>query len=93
MRKLNKKHISETGYYQIFCWNLFKYDRVASRFLDYCCSSLEKENTLAIKMRKQITEAPTERSSTNLGLTAIIKIIKNFCEGVKFSEKLKWALL
>ena len=57
---------------------------MVSHFSDYCCSSLE--NTLAIEMRKHFIEAATERCSWNLGLTAIIKIIENFCKGVKFSK-------
>ena len=46
-----------------------------SNFSDYCCSSLENDNTLAIERRKHFTEAVTERFSSNLYLAAIIKII------------------
>ena len=45
-----------------------------SDFQDYCCSKLENENTLAIEMRKHFIEAATERSSSNLRLTAICKM-------------------
>ena len=45
-----------------------------SNFSDYFCSSLEKENSLAIERRKYFTEAGTERCSSNLCLAAIIKI-------------------
>ena len=44
-------------------------------FQDYCCSILENENTLAIEMRKNFTEAVIERCFSNLCLAAIIKII------------------
>ena len=44
-------------------------------FSDYCCSSLENENSLAIERRKHFTEAATERCSSNLCLAAIIKTI------------------
>ena len=63
MNKLNKQHISETGYYEIFCRNLFKVDTVMSDFSDYCCRSLENENTLAIEKRKRFKEAATEKCS------------------------------
>ena len=43
---------------------------MVSDFEDCCCSNLEKENTLAIKMRKHFTEAATERFSSNLCLAA-----------------------
>ena len=46
-----------------------------SDFSDYCCSSLKKENTLAIERRKHFTEAATEKCSSNFCLAAIIKII------------------
>ena len=48
---------------------------VLSEFSDYCCSSLENENTLAIERRKNLKEAASERCSSNLCLAAIIKII------------------
>ena len=48
---------------------------MVSDFSDYCCGSLENENTLAIEMRKHFTEAATERCSSNLCLAATIKII------------------
>ena len=48
---------------------------MVSDFSDYCCSSLENENTLAIERRKHFTEAVTQRCSSNLCLAAIIKII------------------
>ena len=44
-------------------------------FSDYCCSSLENENSLATERRKHFTEAATERCSSNLCLAAIIKTI------------------
>ena len=47
-----------------------------SAFSDYCCSSLENENTLAIESRKYFTEAVTERCSSYLCFPAIIKIIQ-----------------
>ena len=75
MSRLNKQNISETGYYYIFCWNLFKGDTVVSDFSDYCSNSLENENTLTIDRRKHFTEAATEIRSSNLCLAAIIKII------------------
>ena len=46
-----------------------------SDFKDYCCSSLENENTLTIEMRKHFTEAATKRCSSNLCLAGILKII------------------
>ena len=39
-------------YYYKFCWNLFVDATVVSDFSDYCCSSLENKNTLAIDRRK-----------------------------------------
>ena len=56
---------------------------MASDFSDYCCSSLENENTLAIEVRKHFIEAATERCSSKLCLAAIIKIIKNVFEDIK----------
>ena len=53
---------------------------------DYCCSSLENENTLAIEMRKHFTEASTEGFCSNLCLAAIIKSLKNVHEVVKFQK-------
>ena len=46
-------------YYYKFCGNLFVDATVVSDFSDYCCSSLENKNTLAIDRRKQFTEAAT----------------------------------
>ena len=48
---------------------------MVSDFSDYYCSSLEKENASAIERRKHFTKAATESCSSNLCLTAIIKII------------------
>ena len=48
---------------------------MVSDFSDYCYSCLVNENTLAIERRKHFTEAATERCSSYLRLTAIIKII------------------
>ena len=42
---------------------------------EYCYSSLENKNTLAIEMRKHFTEAATKRCSLNLCLAAVVKII------------------
>ena len=53
-----------------FCSNLFKDDTVVIDFEDYCCCNLESEYTLAIEIRKQFTEAATEKSSSNLCLAA-----------------------
>ena len=53
-------------------------------FSDYCCSSLENENILAIERRKLFTEAATERYSSNLCMELLLKLFKNLCEGVKF---------
>ena len=61
-------------------WNLFKDDAVVGDFQDYSLL------TLTIEMRKHFTEAATERSSSNLCLAAIIKIIWNVCQVVKFSK-------
>ena len=41
-----------------------------SDFSDYCCSSLENENALAIEKRNHFTEAATERCFSNLCLAA-----------------------
>ena len=43
-----------------------------SDFYDYCCSSLENKNTLAIEMRKHFTEAEaaTKRCSSSLRLVS-----------------------
>ena len=46
-----------------------------SDFSDYCCSSLENENTLAIERTKHFTEEATEKCSSDLCLAAIIKIV------------------
>ena len=75
MTKLNKQYISETGYYWIFCWNLFKDDTVVSDFSDYYCNSLENENTLAIERRKHFAETVAKRCPSNLCLAAIIEVI------------------
>ena len=53
-------------------------------FSDYCCSSLENENVLAIERRKLFTEAATKRCSSNLCMELLLKLFKNLCEGVKF---------
>ena len=87
--RLKKQHISETEYYQILCWNLFKDDTVVSNFSDYCCSSLENENTLAIERRKHFTVAITERCSSNFCLAAIIKIILKYLWRSQIWKKIK----
>ena len=75
MSKSNKQRISQTGYYQIFCWNLFKDDTEASAFSDCYYSSLKNENTLTIEKGKHFTKAATEECSSNLCFAAIIKSI------------------
>ena len=44
-------------------------------FSDYCCSSPENENTLAIERRMHFTEAAIKRCYSNLCLVTFIKII------------------
>ena len=56
------------------CWNSFKDDTVVSDFSDYCYSSFENENTLAIEKRNHFTQAVTERCSLNLCLASIINL-------------------
>ena len=75
MSKLSKKYISETGLLNKYFVEIYLKMTLVSDFQDYLCSHLVNENTWAIEMRKHSTEAATERCSSNLYLTAIIKII------------------
>ena len=54
---------------------------------EYCYSSLENKNTLAIEMRKHFTEAEaaTKRCSSSLRL---VSYYQNYLKGVSF-KKLK----
>ena len=63
---------------------------MVSDFSDYCCNSLENENTLAIWWRKHVTEAATERCPSNLCLAAIIKIIEKCLSRSQIWKNLKW---
>ena len=60
---------------QIFFLDLFNNDTVVSDFQNYCCSNLEKENTLTNEIRKHFKGPATERCSSNLCLTVTIQII------------------
>ena len=90
MSKSNKQRISQTGYYQIFCWNLFKDDTEASAFSD-CYYIVWKMRILWPLKKESILQKQPRKSVLQICvLQLLLKVFKNVCEEVRFSKNLKW---
>ena len=59
---------------------------MVSDFSDYCWSSLENEDALAIERREHFTDAATERFTQVCVWQLLLKSFKYVCEGVKLKK-------
>ena len=58
-------------------------------FSDYCYSSAENENTLAIEKRSTLQKQPLNGVLQVCVWQLLIKSFKNVCEGAKFFKKIE----
>ena len=62
---------------------------MGSDFSDYCCSSLENENTLPIEKEKHFTQVATKGVIQICVWQLLLKPLKNVCEGIKLKKKIE----